>query len=234
MQEKTSSAQTRHAWLWRKQNANNQTEIHLIEPCYTVNGTNQPLPDLISMQDIGGSLVARTVDGRFYRVVEHDTIDTEAGVALPKIRHHDVLKLIGLDAHWAKQHYQNLSSDIRRLVQETHTTTHIFVKGFYERQIEALSTQNDMANATVETPLSISNDTKKAIHAVYDVDEEKMMFVPSNLNQTNIEYLGSDRNGGGWLYDAQQNFLYYAALLDPKKYLPSLLLTCKQRSITGK
>ena len=235
-QDPASSSPTHHAWLWRKQNANNQTEIHLIEPRYTINGTSQLLPDLASMQDIGGALVARTIDGRFYRVAEHDSIDVEVGGSLPKIRHHDELKLIGLDANWTKQHYQNLSSDIRHLVQETPAVTHLFVKGFYEWQIEVLSTQNDTANPTLATPSSMNDSGKKAIHALYDVDEEKMMFIPSGFNQTNIEYLGSDRDSGGWLYDRQKNHLYYAALIDPQKihafFTPDLQATINNWQIS--
>lgn len=235
-QDQASSSQTHQAWLWRKQNARNQTEIHLIEPRYTLNGTSQSLPAIASMQDIGGALVARMIDGRFYRVAEHDTIDADAGVSLPTIRHHDELKLIGLDANWTKQHCQNLGNDIRHLVQQTHAVTHIFVKGFYEHQIAAPSRQNDTANSAAETPSPINDRAKKAIHAIYDVDEEKMMFVPSNLNQTNIEYLGSDRDRGGWLYDRQQNHLYYAALIDPQKihafFTPDLQATINNWQIS--
>ena len=210
-----------HAWLRQCNSTDHQTTIQLIEPRYTINGKVRPLPDLLGIEELGDELIMKTIDGRIYRAFENDAIQL-GGNDIPYVQHHDDLKLIGLDANWIMSHRHTLATDIDRLVQETPATAHIMLQGFYEKSagesIQKTDEDNNAfnANRTAVAPSSDRN-LNKAIYAVYDVEKRQLLFVPSDLNQTDIEYLGHDGWQGGWLFDTQLKQLHNVDLLAPDK-----------------
>ena len=110
------------------------------------------------------------------------------------------IEFIGVSGKWITAHWETLSSDLDHMAQQTNTATFITLSGLMEHVVP---TDHEKIGKIIPQ------------QAWYDTEEEQFMIVPSDLKQAHIVYLGSDHNGGGWLYDQEQQHLYYADLVNP-------------------
>lgn len=110
------------------------------------------------------------------------------------------IELIGTSRSWITAHWETLSTDLDHMAQQTTSAAFITLSGLIEHTAQA--------------------DNKKAEEIIpqrawYDTQEKQFMIAPSHLNQAHTTYLGSDHDGGGWLYDYEQRHLYYVDLVNP-------------------
>lgn len=117
-----------------------------------------------------------------------------------RIHADDHIEFIGVLESWITAHWETLSTDLDHMAQQTTTAPFITLSGLIE---ETVQTDSKKSGKIISQ------------RAWYDTEEKQFMIAPSHLNQTHLVYLGSDHSGGGWLYDHEQQHLYYTDLVNP-------------------
>ncbi|MCC7006364.1 MAG: hypothetical protein IT497_06950 [Ottowia sp.] len=175
------------AWVWLSDRS-----MRVIQPKYQdKSGQSVPGPNIVKMLSVDNVPIAFSDSGLMYRVQEDDQ-----------------LELMGTTQAWVKLHWASLAVDLNTLASHYAAAASITLDGF-SGQYLVPNRLHERASPPIDAPLS------KAVRAWYDVIANQFMIAPAELQQTNLLYVGSDGQRGGWLYDRELGQLSHSDLVTP-------------------